>query len=173
MNWFRFWRKTHYWLAIITAIPLLIVICSGLLLQVKKQSDWVQPPSAKGKAKEPTISFDEILEIAKSVPEANVKGWGDIGRLDVRPKKGIIKIRPKNLYEIQIDHQSGEILQVMYRRSDVIEGIHDGSFLSGDIGKLWIFLPMEIGMVVLWFSGIYLFFVPFLKRKRKKQGASQ
>ncbi len=82
MNWFRLWRKTHYWLAIITAIPLFVVICSGLLLQVKKQSDWVQPPSMKGTGKEPTISFNQVLEIAKSVPGAQVKSWSDIDRLE-------------------------------------------------------------------------------------------
>ncbi len=167
MNWFRLWRKTHYWLAIITAIPLFVILCSGLLLQVKKQSDWVQPPSMKGTGKEPTISFNQVLEIAKSVPGAQVKSWNDIERLDVRPRKGIIKIRPHNMEEIQIDHRTGKILQVMHRRSDTIESYHDGSFAGGNIGKLWIFLPAEIGLVLLWLSGLYLFFRPFMKKNRK------
>ena len=37
-------RKIHYWASAIVAIPLLVIICSGLLLQAKKQSSWVQPP---------------------------------------------------------------------------------------------------------------------------------
>ena len=38
LNWWT--RKLHRWGALLTALPLLIVIVSGLLLQVKKQIPW-------------------------------------------------------------------------------------------------------------------------------------
>jgi len=36
-------RKIHHWSTVFIAIAVLVVICSGLLLQVKKQVSWVQP----------------------------------------------------------------------------------------------------------------------------------
>ena len=46
-------RKVHYWSSAVAAIPLLVIICSGLLLQAKKQSAWVQPPERRGTGKAP------------------------------------------------------------------------------------------------------------------------
>jgi hypothetical protein len=80
----------------------------------------------------------------------------------------MLKVRAKNRWEIQIDTSSGEILQVALRRSDVIEGLHDGSFFSEN-AKLWIFLPAALILVFLWLTGLYLFLFPYtLKRKKRK-----
>jgi len=54
----------------------------------------------------------------------------------------------KNNWEIQIDTQSGTILQQAYRRSDIIESIHDGSWFHDKV-KLWIFLPTGIVLLIL------------------------
>lgn len=167
INWKKFNRKTHYWGSIICAIPIIIVIGTGVLLLLKKDIEWVQPSSMRGQGKVPEISFEQVLDTAKKVPEAGIKEWSDIDRLDVRPKKGIIKIRAKNRWEIQIDHQTKEILQVAYRRSDFIESIHDGTFFH-DYAKLWLFLPCAIILLTLWITGMYLFLTThFSKRKNK------
>jgi len=86
----------------------------------------------------------------------------------VRPDRGVLKVRAKNRWEIQIDAHSGEVLQVAYRRSDLLETIHDGSFfLAG--AKLWIFLPTALVLIGLWGTGLYLFAVPHLvKRERNR-----
>ena len=42
---------------------------------------------------------DEILERAKQVPEAEIAGWEDVDRLDVRPARGIVKVRAQNRWE--------------------------------------------------------------------------
>ncbi len=168
INWKKFNRKTHYWGSIICAIPILVVIGSGVLLQLKKDVDWVQPSSMRGEGKIPLISFEHVLEAAKTVPDAAIKSWDDIDRLDVRPGKGIIKIRAKNRWEIQIDHQTKEVLQVAYRRSDLIESIHDGSFFH-DSAKLWLFLPCAIILFVLWVTGLYLFLTTHFAKSKNKQ----
>src|SRR5688572_13568229 len=100
-------RKVHYWLAIVAALPVLIVICTGLLLQLKKQLTWVQPPERKGVGKAPDISLPAILEICRGVPEARVQAWSDINRIDVRPSRGMLKVSAKNNWEIQLDAQTG------------------------------------------------------------------
>jgi len=165
----RVWgRKLHRWGAVLVAVPFLVVIVTGLLLQVKKEIAWVQPPTQKRPGKEPTISFDAILKaIQKDAPEAKVSSWADIDRLDVRPKDGVVKVTSKNRYEVQLDIQTGEVVQVEYRRSDLIESIHDGSFFS-DAAKLYVFLPVALVVLSLWVTGVYLWVLPHWVRWRRK-----
>lgn len=161
-------RVVHRWGSFVIAVPALVVILSGVVLQLKKQSEWVQPPTQKGVADVPSLSFDEILAATQAVPEAAVKSWDDVDRLDVRPGKGIVKVRCRNRWEIQLDATTGELLQVAYRRSDLIESIHDGSYFH-ELAKLWVFFPTAVIFAVLWGTGMYLFFLPYLaKRKRAK-----
>ena len=161
-------RKLHRWGAILIALPFLIVLLSGLFLQVKKQFNWIQPSSQSGSAIGASVPFDSVLTIAKSIPELETKKWTDIDRLDVRPEDGIMKIRGTNGWEAQIDSHSGEILQIAPRRSDVIEAIHDGSWFH-EKAKLWIFLPSAGVVTILWLTGIYLFFYPYWAKYRNRK----
>lgn len=148
-------------------MPVLAVLLSGVVLQLKKSSSWIQPKTISGSNQPPEISFNKILSITTTIPEAQVRGWDDIARLDVRPGKGMLKVRCKNRWEIQLDARSGDVLQVAYRRSDLIESLHDGSFF-GDFVKLGIFLPAAMVLVILWITGVYLFFLPHLAKRRKR-----
>ena len=136
-------RKLHRIGALISALPLLVILISGLLLQLKKQVDWIQPPTQRGSSEAPGLDFEGILELTRAVPEAQVQDWADIDRLDVRPERGIVKVRCKNRWEVQFDSASGEILSSTYRRSDLIESFHDGSWF-GDGVKLYLFLPVGV-----------------------------
>ena len=160
-------RRIHYWASAIVALPLLVIICSGLLLQAKKQSAWVQPPERRGTGKVPVLSLDDVLARVKEVPGMHVQSWDDVNRLDVRPSRGVVKVWLQNGYEVQVDLGTGHVLQVAYRRSDLIESIHDGSFFGGDWTKLGLFLPTGITLLLLWLGGVWMFWVPFwAKRKR-------
>lgn len=164
----RVWnRNLHRWLALGIALPFLVVITSGILLQLKKQLDWVQPPEQSTAARAPTVSFDQLLSAARSVPAAGVDDWGDVDRIDVRPAKGLVKVTSMSRWELQIDIATGEVLQSAYRRSDLIESLHDGSWFHAKV-KLWIFLPTAFGVLALWVTGIYLFVLPHLARKRRR-----
>lgn len=166
--WQVVWRKLHFWGSVAVAIPVLIVVVSGILLLLRKDIDWIQPPTQKGAAAEPSITFDRVLEIAKSQPVGEINDWSDISRLDVRPGKGVIKIRSKNQWEIQIDSQSGVVLSTAYRRSDIIEAIHEGTFFH-DAARLGIFLPSALMLLILWITGIYLFVITINKRAKKRR----
>ena len=164
----RWTRKLHRWGALITAIPLLLVIVSGLMLQLKKQVPWVQPPTKKGIAPReiPQQSFQDLLNVAKT-EHSSVQDWSDIDRLDVQVSKGIVKILTKDHWELQIDLRDGKVLSSKYRRSDFIEQLHDGSFL-GDWAKLWIFFPNGLVLFGLWLTGAYLWYLPIASRRKKR-----
>ena len=161
-------RKVHYWGAFVVALPVLIIFSTGIFLQLKKDFGWIQPPTQVGSKKNlPSITFDEILESAKSAKNVKIYSWDDIDRLDVRPEKGIVKVRSKEKWELQIDTETGVILQEAYRRSDLIESIHDGSWFNSKV-KYFIFFPSGIILLVLWLTGIYLVLLPYQKKWQKR-----
>jgi uncharacterized iron-regulated membrane protein len=164
-------RKIHQWGSILIALPLVIVLITGVLLLLKKDFAWIQPPTIKGEEKGLALNFDQVLAIARTVPAAGIETWADVDRLDVRPGEGMLKVCAENSWEIQIDANSGQVLQVAYRRSDLIERIHDGSFF-GDYAKLWVFLPSALVLIGLWVTGLVLFFHPYVVKARKRRERS-
>lgn len=148
---------------------MLLVIVSGLLLQVKKQVPWVQPPTQSGVQKNvsPNQNWDDILSTVRDIPDAKVDSWSDIDRFDVRFSKGTIKVITKSNWEIQVDSENGQVLSSTVRRSDWIEQLHDGSFF-GEIAKLWIFLPNGLVLLILWMSGLWMWYLPVQVRRSRR-----
>tara|TARA_B100000965_G_scaffold261701_1_gene220753 strand:+ start:705 stop:1205 length:501 start_codon:yes stop_codon:yes gene_type:complete len=159
-------RQIHFWISPIVIIPIIIMVSSGILLQLKKQSNWIQPNVETVSSSKP-IMLQSYLDAVSTIEEANISSWDDIERIDIRPGKGIAKIKSKNNWEIQIDIETSEVYAVNYRRSDIIESIHDGSFFSEVVKYGW-FLPSGILLLMLSLTGIYMFFIPILKRRRRK-----
>ena len=143
------------------------MVSSGIMLQLKKQSNWIQPNVEVTSSSKP-IMLQSYLDAVSSVKEANISSWDDIERIDIRPDKGIAKIKSKNNWEIQIDIETTEIYAKNYRRSDIIESIHDGSFFSEVVKYGW-FLPSGILLLILSLTGIYMFFIPILKKRKKNK----
>lgn len=164
-------RKAHRWGAILVALPFLVVIATGILLQLKKHWTWVQPAEQRGAGPVPQVEFARLLAIAQSVPEAGIATWDDVDRIDVRPGKGILKITSMSRWELQVDVQSGAVLHSAYRRSDWLESLHDGSWFH-PVAKLGIFLPSGIIVLGLWLTGIYLWIIPYQTRRKRERLAA-
>ena len=162
-------RRIHHWASFAVAVPLLIMIMSGLLLQLKKQWSFVQPPEQRGTGTAPAVNFDQILASIQGVPALGVRGWEDVNRLDVRPSRGLVKVTLHSGWEAQVDLGSGRVLQTAVRRSDLIETIHDGSFFAGDWTKLGLFFPVGLVLLLLWLSGMWMVWVPFIGKRRRKE----
>lgn len=163
-------RQLHRRGALLVALPFLVVILTGILLQAKKQVAWVQPPEQRTANRVPGIPFEAILAAAAKHPHVGITSWSDIDRLDVRPAKGIVKVIGTNRWELQLDLATAEVLQVAYRRSDLIESLHDGSWFHPD-AKLFVFLPSGLVVLALWVTGIYLWWLPVGARRRKRSDA--
>ena len=166
-------RKVHHWGSIVIALPLLVMIGAGLLLMLKKEVNWIQPPTVSGvSAQMPQLAMSDLFAAAQSVDEADLRDWADLDRVDIKPAKGVIKFIGENRWEVQVDTTTGEVLQVAYRRSDLIESLHDGSFFA-DWTKLFLFLPSGAILLVLWGTGLYLFFLPNVKNYQKRRAKRQ
>ena len=167
-------RKIHHWGSLFIMVQMGLIIGAGLLLMLKKEIHWIQPPSAAGieRAAVPAQSMDDLFQIASAIPELKVEAWNELTRVDVKPGKGTVKFVAENNWEAQIDTHTGEVLQVAFRRSDIIESLHDGSFFAPWV-KLYIFFPTGIILLGLWATGIYLFFLPHVKRWRRGRKKKQ
>jgi uncharacterized iron-regulated membrane protein len=165
-------RKIHYWASAVVAVPLLVMISSGLLLQAKRQWTWVQPAEHRGTGSVPAIDFDAILAGVKQVPGLDVRSWDDVNRVDVRPGRGMAKVWLNSGWEVQIDLGTGRVLQTAYRRSDLIESIHDGSFFAGDWSKLGLFMPAGLILLMMWISGLWMWWIPFIAKRRRRVSAA-
>ncbi|MEL6686163.1 MAG: PepSY domain-containing protein [Pseudomonadota bacterium] len=170
VNLNRLLRQIHYWLSLAIFLPAGIILFAGIFLMLKKDVDWIQPPTTRGVVADqiPAISYEQMVAASRLHPEAGVMEWSDIDRIDLRTGRGIAKIQAKSGWEIQIDTNTGNVLNVAYRRSDIIESIHDGSFFSDRV-KNYIFLPTGIVLIIMWGTGIYLFFLPQVKRRSKRR----
>lgn len=162
----RFFRQWHRWVSIFIAIPFLITISTGLLLISRGFNTWVQPNYPPLKS-ELLISFDQILQVSKQVSEAQIQSWSDVSQIDIRPSKGNIRVRSHfNNWEIQIDGATGSILTSAPRRVSWLVSIHEGAFF-GPAVRYGVFLPSAIGVLFLLISGLFIFFQPMLRRKKR------
>ena len=163
-------RQLHHWIAPVILLPLGVVICTGLLLLVKKDFDWIQPPSQTGShpGEVSGLTLEALFARARQVEALELSDWATLERVTVSPDKGIMKFVAQNRWEAQIDVYTGEVLQVAYRRSDLIESLHDGSFFTGWT-KHFVFLPAGVLLLLLWLTGTYLFIITRLARRRKGQ----
>jgi uncharacterized iron-regulated membrane protein len=159
-------RRIHYWAGAIIAIPALVLIASGLLLQTKKHWSWVQPTEYRGTGRTPAIDLHQLLQSVRNDPELGVTTWDDVNRIDVRPGRGVAKVWLNSGYEVQVDLGTGRIMHTAYRRSDLIEAIHDGSFFGGDWVKLGVFLPTGMTLLLLWGTGLWMWWVTFANKRR-------
>ncbi len=164
-------RKIHYWLTAFVAVPLLVVLTTGLLLQTKKHWTWVQPEEQRGTGTAPAIDLEGILASVRQAPGMRVDGWADINRLDVRPARGLVKVLLDDGWEVQVDLGTGRVLQTAYRRSDVIESLHDGSFFAGDVSRLGLFLPAGVALLCMCLTGLWMFWVPIAAKRRRRLAA--
>ncbi len=169
MNYNKLNRTIHNWLSIFIALPVLLLIISGLLLQLKKDVDWIQPSSVRGESADtPTVSHEDLLRAATSVPETAGLKWSEFERIDYKADRGMVKFITFEGWEVQVDTTNGSVLSVALRQSDFLEKLHDGSYF-GDFVKYYITLPTGIVLFILWITGLWMFFYPYVKKAANKR----
>jgi uncharacterized iron-regulated membrane protein len=163
----RFFRKWHRWISALIALPFLITVLTGILLSSRGFNTWVQPdhPKPQGGL---SISFEQILAAAKTVPEAEIESWKDVSQIDIRPAAGNIRLRAKNnQWELQIDGTTGAVTSKGIRRASFLTSLHEGAYF-GPVVRYGIFFPSALGVFFLLVSGIIIFAQPFFIKRKKK-----
>lgn len=171
----RSFRQIHKWVSIPLFLFLFLIGFTGLLLGWKKQSNLL-PATVKGLSNNSKewLSIDCLQNIAIRYSTDSLKLPDKIDRLDIRPSKGIMKIVfAQHFTELQLDCSTGEILSMNTRYSDILEKIHDGSVIdylfrnSSDSVKLVYTTCVSLGLILLSFTGFWLWFNPIRIKKLK------
>ena len=175
MSSFKFFRTTHKWTGIVIAILLIMSSVTGFLLLIKKDFDWIQPTTAT--ATEGSIEdFAPIQTVVATIiaqDHPDFQTPDDIDRIDTRPEKRLHKIRSRHHYtEYQVDAITAQIISGPDRRtSDLLESIHDGSFFA-DWFHDWIMPIVPLAILLLVFSGFWLWLQPRIRRARKRRSSN-
>lgn len=177
----RYTRKIHRVTGISLLLLFFIVALSALLLGLKKHSGGlIRPETAVGSSTDlqEWISLDSLHSIASYTIKdtLQIKEAYAVDRIDVRKSDGIVKFNFKEDYlGLQLDGATGEVLQFGTRRSDFIEGIHDGSVVDDYFGLRGIFTMlystvMSLALLLFTITGFWLWLGP--KRMKKQKGTS-
>jgi uncharacterized iron-regulated membrane protein len=169
----RWLRVFHRWMGIPLVIFFFVIGITSILLAWKKKAELL-PATLKTKieSRQNWISPDEMIAIAMdkmdSLGQSNL-----VDRIDIRPDKGVAKVTFQTHFtEVQLDGYSGEVLSVATRHSDWIEKVHDGSIIDYYFGqtetsKLIYSTGTAMGLILMSFSGFYLWYFPKVIRRLK------
>lgn len=172
----RLVRKVHRYTGASLFIVFLFISITGLLLGWKKDSKgYLLPKTQKGLS---THSSDWLtLEVLQNkalflLDSLDSQLDKKIDRLDVRPGKGVVKFTFENHYqEIQLDLTTGQLLSFGKRRSDLLEQLHDGSWIDRQLGsgffKLFYTSISGLALLVFTITGFWLWYGPKRMRQRR------
>ena len=165
-------RKIHRITASFLSVALLIVAVSGILLGWKKNSNgYLHPVSQTGTTTDLSqwLPLDSLNAIAiRTLHETGRNGLSEeLDRIDIRPDKGMVKfVFAHHYHGIQIDGATGRVLSIENRSSDLVEDIHDMSFIDhilgidGGVFKLIYTLVTGFSLLVFAVTGIWLRYRP-------------
>ena len=177
----RIARKIHRVTGVALFVFFFITATTGLLLGWKKHSGGlILPVSYKGKSTDQkdwlpvhvlTEKSHEIVRTQIS-PDLSL----ELDRIDVRPDKGMVKfVYVEGYWGVQLDCTTGELLHIEHRRSDLIENIHDGSYVDYVLGlkngqfKLAYTTILGTALITFTVTGFWLWFGPRQFRRRKAE----
>lgn len=175
----RAFRKVHRMMGATLFVFFFIVAITALLLGWKKNSYGIilsKTQTGTSTDLKKWLPLDSLHKLAKNYLLANVSEElsVEIERIDVRKNKGVVKFVFTNYYGVQLDGATGNLLLIERRRSDFIEGIHDGSILdvyfktTGNPIKLVYTTIMSLALFTFTITGFWLWLGP--KRMRKARG---
>jgi uncharacterized iron-regulated membrane protein len=167
MKPYKFVWEVHKWVGIVSALILVNVSITGLLLLEKKKVAWLQPPTQTGAAGTAAdfITIEELMAAVTQIQHPDFPDADAVDRIDLRPAKRIFKVLSKhNHAEVQVDAVNGHILSISLRRSDLLEALHDGSWF-GSWMHGWVMPLAAVANLLLVVTGLYL----WLRRRHSRR----
>lgn len=133
-------RSLHRFAAGVVSVIFIFVATTGILLGWKKNSGgYIHPDSYAGTTSDlgNWLPLDSLRTIAFRVLHDSINPTlrTDLDRIDIRPDKGMVKfVFAYHYHGIQLDGATGRVLHLEQRRSDLIEDLHDMSFVDRVLG---------------------------------------
>ena len=151
---------SHLWLGVAATGILLVVSVTGVLLNHKRALGLMPEASTEspGTLAE-ALPLAALVQAAESAAGPSIAAAG-VDRMDVRPGKGLIKVRfdDVSVTEVTLDLGTGRVLSVGERNDVFLEKLHSGEIF----GDLWVLLS-DLGAIFLLLalvSGYWLWLYP-------------
>jgi uncharacterized iron-regulated membrane protein len=161
--------QMHKWVGIVSALILVNVSVTGLLLLEKKKVAWLQPPTQTGQTGTAAdfISIAELFAAVAQIQHPDFPDAAAVDRVDLRPAKRVFKVRSRfNRAEVQVDAVNGRILSIAPRRSDLLEALHDGSWFGAWMHG-WVMPLAAVANLLLVLTGLTLWLKRAWPRRSK------
>lgn len=139
-------RSAHRKVSLAILLPLSVIILSGLILQLRNQSEWIQPKTVSAIG-----PLEKVMGPEEVFQKLNLTSQ-EIEQYIYRPAKKNISIRLVNGEEIQLNPSTGEVMKRAQRRTNFFIDLHQGSIL-GPFGQYGLYLMSGIGLLFLLISG--------------------
>jgi len=151
--------RIHLWIGV-TATGLVVVIAiTGVMLN-HKQLFGFQPDSPDAARTGLAGAMPMLQLVAAAEAVAQEQAVAGIDRLDVRPDKGLMKVRfgDRLATEITVAIHTGEVLSIGRRDDVFLEKLHSGVIF----GDTWVLISdaLAIGLVVLLLTGFWMWLYP-------------
>ena len=154
----------HLWAGVMITVLVVVVAITGVMLNHKRLFGFQpDPPAAARTGLEGAMSMRELVSAARSAIDKQAVAAG-IDRLDVRPDKGLMKVRFEDRLttEVTVAIHTGKVLSVGERDDVFLEKLHSGEIF----GDNWVLLSdvMAIGLLILLLTGTWLWLYPKARR---------
>jgi uncharacterized iron-regulated membrane protein len=155
----RWMFNGHLWLGVVLSGMLLIIAISGILLNHKVRLGLM--PDVRQEAAADLAQALPMADLVRLAGEAAPAAAGTgVDRLDVRPRRGIMKVRYRDrvVTEVTLDIHSGSVLHVGERNDVFLEKLHSGEIFGENGILLSDFAAIVIVLLVI--SGYWLWLFP-------------
>lgn len=149
-------RRMHRTAALCIAGPLLIIVSTGLILHLRKESSWIEPPEVGVPGSAFELSVNQIPNGARRALPDKIRGWEDVDSVNIQPRKGLVIVRTVDRWEVQLHPTTADTLQVVRRRVDLIQQLHDGSWFGQPV-KFAVFFTSGLLLTIVLGSGLFIF----------------
>ncbi len=177
----RFARRLHKWVGALLALIMIVLAVTGAFVAWKKQIEYLQPATRVSQSADPPndlarlVTPAEIAQRVLALELAGVRDLAQIDRIELRPSRGIYKVRLKarNAWrsprELQFDASNGALLNQGLRGDQLWMDLHSfGVF--GEATKLVVMSLTGLSLLWLSLSGLYLFgFPPWFRSKKRRR----
>jgi len=156
---------THLWLGVIVAFLVIIISLTGIMLNHKRALGFMPGTDARQPgAFAQSLPLPELARRAAAAVTPDVATSG-IDRMDVRPDKGIIKVRfnDTSITEVTLALHDGAVLVTGLRNDSFLEQLHSGDAF-GKAGYLLSDLAAA-ALILLLLSGFWMWLYPHTRAR--------
>ena len=156
----RWMTHIHLWIGVSAAALVIVISVTGIMLNHKQLFGFQpDPPGAARTGLAEALPMLFLVSAAEAAAGEKAAAAG-VDRLDVRPDKGIMKVRfdDRLATEVTVAIHTGEVLATGTRDDVFLEKLHSGEIF----GDNWVLISdaLAIGLIILLLTGFWMWLYP-------------